>query len=48
MLDDVGTKVPRDRLGGFELSWLIETSPGIIRVVLFQCPITDGAAVAAI
>ena len=28
MLDDLGTKVPLDRLGGFELSWLIETSPG--------------------
>ena len=27
MLDDLGTKVPLDRLGGFELSWLIETSP---------------------
>ena len=28
MLDDLGTKVPLDRLDGFELSWLIETSPG--------------------
>ena len=28
MLDDLGTKVALDRLGGFELSWLIETSPG--------------------
>jgi hypothetical protein len=27
MLDDLGTKVPLDRLKGFELSWLIETSP---------------------
>jgi hypothetical protein len=26
MLDDLGTKVPLDRLGGFELSWLIETA----------------------
>lgn len=45
MLDDLGTKVPLDRLNGFELSWLIETSPrnhqgGII----FAEPITDGAA----
>src|SRR5262249_15636726 len=31
MLDDLGTKVPLDRLGGFELSWLIETSPGNFR-----------------
>ncbi|WP_395770248.1 hypothetical protein [Arenimonas sp.] len=28
MLDDLGTKVPLDRLEGFELSWLIETSAG--------------------
>lgn len=28
MLDDLGTKVPIKRLGKFELSWLIETSPG--------------------
>ena len=28
MLDDLGTKVPLERLDGFELSWLIETSPG--------------------
>jgi hypothetical protein len=28
MLDDLGTKVPFDRLSGLELSWLIETSPG--------------------
>ena len=27
-LDDLGTKVALDRLDGFELSWLIETSPG--------------------
>jgi len=25
MLDDLGTKVPLDRLDGFDLSWLIET-----------------------
>ena len=28
MLDDLGTKVPLIRLDGFDLSWLIETSPG--------------------
>ena len=28
MLDDLGTKVPLDRLKGFDLLWLIETSPG--------------------
>ena len=28
MLDDLGTKAPRGRLICFELSWLIETSPG--------------------
>ena len=44
MLDDLGTKVPLDRLGGFELSWLIETSPGNYQGgILFDEPITDGA-----
>ncbi len=44
MLDDLGTKVPLDRLGGFELSWLIETSPGNHQggIILAQ-PITAGA-----
>lgn len=28
MLDDLGTKVPMDRLGDFKPSWVIETSPG--------------------
>lgn len=28
MLDDIGTKVSMDRLQNFELSWLIQTSPG--------------------
>ena len=28
MLDDLGTKVAIDKLGDFELSWLLETSPG--------------------
>ena len=44
MLDDLGTKVPLDRLGGFELSWLIETSPGNYQGgILFDEPITEGA-----
>ena len=44
MLDDIGTKVPLDRLGDFELSWLIETSPGNYQGgILLDAPITDGA-----
>ncbi|HET9534370.1 MAG TPA: hypothetical protein VFP43_03365 [Mesorhizobium sp.] len=44
LLDDIDTKVPRDRLGGFELSWLIETSPGNHQGgILIDKPITDGA-----
>ena len=44
MLDDLGTKVPLDRLDGFELSWLIETSPGNHQggIILAE-PLTDGA-----
>jgi hypothetical protein len=44
MLDDIGTKVPRNRLDGFELSWLIETSPGNHQggIILAE-PLTDGA-----
>ncbi len=44
MLDDLGTKVPLDRLDGFELSWLIETSPGNYQGgIILDAPITDGA-----
>ncbi len=44
MLDDLGTKVPLDRLGGFELSWLIETSPGNHQAgIILAAPLTDGA-----
>ena len=44
MLDDLGTKVPLDRLGNFELSWLIETSPGNYQGgIILDAPITDGA-----
>ncbi len=43
MLDDLGTKVPLDRLAGFELSWLIETSPGNYQGgIILESPITDG------
>lgn len=44
MLDDLGGKVPFERLAGFELSWLIETSPGNYQggIILTE-PITDGA-----
>ncbi len=44
MLDDLGTKAPLDRLDGFELSWLIETSPGNHQggIVLSE-PLTDRA-----
>jgi hypothetical protein len=43
MLDDIGTKVPPERLAGFELSWLIETSPGNHQggIILAE-PITEG------
>ena len=45
LLDDLGTKVPLDRLDGFELSWLIETSPANYQggVILAE-PLTDGTA----
>ena len=44
MLDDLGTKAPFERLGGFKLSFLIETSPGNYQggIILTE-PITDGA-----
>jgi len=45
MLDDLGTKVQFERLGGLELSWLIETSPGNYQGgIIFRDPLTDGAA----
>lgn len=44
MLDDLGTKVPLERLAGFELSWLIETSPGNYQGgIILADPVTDGA-----
>jgi len=47
MLDDLGTKVPLERLGNFELSWLIETSPGNFQGgIILEEPLTDGDAAA--
>lgn len=47
MLDDLGSKVPLERLAGFELSWLIETSPGNHQGgIIFAEPITDGGTAA--
>jgi hypothetical protein len=44
MLDDLGTKVPLDRLDGFDLSWLIETSSGNHQGgIILAGPLTDGA-----
>ena len=44
MLDDLGTKVALDRLAGFQLSWLIETSPGNHQGgIILSEPLTDGA-----
>ncbi|HUS96117.1 MAG TPA: hypothetical protein VMX97_05190, partial [Hyphomicrobiaceae bacterium] len=44
MLDDLGTKVPMDRLDGLGLSWLIATSPGNYQGgILFDEPITESA-----
>ena len=43
MLDDLGTKVPLERLADFKLSWLIETSPGNFQGgIILADPITDG------
>lgn len=44
MLDDLGTKVPLERLAGFGLSWLIETSPGNHQggIILAE-PLTDAS-----
>lgn len=44
MLDDIGTKVAMERLTGFELSWLIETSPGNHQGgIILADPLTDSA-----
>ena len=43
MLDDIGTKIPFDRFGNFEFSFLLETSPENFQggIILAE-PITDG------
>ena len=42
MLDDLGTKVNLEKLGSFELSWMIETSPGNYQGgIILASPITD-------
>lgn len=47
MLDDLGSKIPLDRLGDFKPSWLIETSPGNFQAgIIFDRPLpTEEAAV---
>lgn len=43
MLDDLGTKAPLERLAKFDLSWLIETSPGNHQGgILLTEPLTNG------
>lgn len=43
VLDDLGTKIPFDRLGNFELSYLLETSPGNYQGgIIFAEPMTNG------
>ena len=43
MLDDLDAKVSLDRLDGFELSWLIETSPGNYQGgILLAEPLAEG------
>ncbi len=46
LLDDLGTKASLDRLGGFELSWLIETSPGNFQGGIILDPPLTGAPAA--
>jgi hypothetical protein len=47
MLDDLGTKVAFDRLSGFDLSWLIETSAGNYQGgIILANPITDATTAA--
>lgn len=42
LLDDLGTKIPLDRLGSFKPTWLIETSTGNFQGgIVFKDPITD-------
>lgn len=49
VLDDVGTKVDRARLGTFVPSWILETSPGNFQVgVILKEPLRDSADVEAL
>jgi hypothetical protein len=42
LLDDLGTKIPLDRLGDFKPTWMIETSSGNFQAgIAFKVPITD-------
>ena len=42
MLDDIGTKVPFERLSDFTPSWMIETSPGNFQAgIILAEPLTD-------
>jgi hypothetical protein len=45
MLDDLGSKIPLERLSGFELSWLIETSPENYQAgIILSEPLTSDMA----
>lgn len=49
LLDDVGTKIPIEKLAGFVPTWVIETSPGNFQWgIVLKEPITDLAAVSAL
>ncbi|WP_181258614.1 DNA-primase RepB domain-containing protein [Nitrosomonas ureae] len=42
MLDDFGTKIPFERLGNFEPSWVLETSPKNYQIgIILTDPVTD-------
>ncbi|MES1979808.1 MAG: PriCT-2 domain-containing protein [Pseudomonadota bacterium] len=46
VLDDVGTKVPLERIAGLAPSWIIETSPGNYQVgVIHDVPLQDEALI---
>ena len=45
LVDDLGSKVPFPSLGDFQLSWLIETSPGNYQAgIIFRRPLTIAEA----
>ncbi len=46
MLDDIGTKIPKEHLAGVTPSWRIETSPGNYQIgFILAVPVTDAAQV---